>query len=65
LLVRDRRYTKEEIENLCQRLGLELIWTRFVRTGVWDQPLSRLDDHAKEILVLCKTSSTETGALFP
>jgi len=65
LLVRDRRYTKEEIESLCQRLGLELVWTRFVRAGAWHQPLSRLDDHAKEILVLCKTSSTETDVLFP
>jgi hypothetical protein len=65
LLVRDRRYTKEEIEALCQRLGLEVMWTRFVRSGSWHQPLSRLDDHAKEILVLCRNPLTETDVLFP
>jgi 2-polyprenyl-3-methyl-5-hydroxy-6-metoxy-1,4-benzoquinol methylase len=64
LLVRDRRYTKEEIEKLCQRLGLEVIWTHFVRTGAWHQPLPRLDDHAKEILLLCKTPPSESDALF-
>ena len=64
LLVRDRRYTKEEIETLCQHLELEVISTWFVRAGAWHAPLSRLDDHAKEILVLCKKRSTETGMLF-
>ena len=64
LLVRDRRYTQEEIENACRQLGLELIWTRFVRAGAWHRPLSRSDDHAKEILLLCKVSSTEAPMLF-
>jgi 2-polyprenyl-3-methyl-5-hydroxy-6-metoxy-1,4-benzoquinol methylase len=26
LLVRDRRYTKEQIENLCQQAGLDVVW---------------------------------------
>lgn len=65
LLVRDRRYTKEEIENLCQNLGLELVWTRFVRTGGWHQSLSRLDDHAKEILVFCRKHASDSNTLFP
>jgi SAM-dependent methyltransferase len=63
LLVRDRRYTKDEIESLCQRLGLEVIWTHFARTGSWQKPLSRLDDHAKEILVLCRNPLTETDVV--
>ncbi len=54
LLVRDRRYAKEEIEALCRSAGLEVLWARFVRSGSWDDPLPRDSDHAKEILVLCR-----------
>jgi 2-polyprenyl-3-methyl-5-hydroxy-6-metoxy-1,4-benzoquinol methylase len=54
LLVRDRRYTKEEIETLCHKAGLEVIWTRFVKAGAWNEPLPRNSDHAKEILILCR-----------
>lgn len=64
LLVRDRRYTLNEIEGLCHSLGLELVWARFVRAGAWHRPLPGTDDHAKEILVLCKVSSAESGMLF-
>ena len=54
LLVRDRRYTEEEIRTMCAAAGFEVIWTRFVHAGHWDEPLDRLSDHAKEILVLCR-----------
>jgi 2-polyprenyl-3-methyl-5-hydroxy-6-metoxy-1,4-benzoquinol methylase len=64
LLVRDKRFTKEEIEKLCTRVGLEVLWTRFVRAGAWHMPLPRLDDHAKEILVLCKKPAVEEELLF-
>ena len=30
LLVRDRRYTEEEIRTMCVAAGFEVIWTRFV-----------------------------------
>jgi hypothetical protein len=33
LLVRDRRYTQEQIEGLCEQAGLNVVWSRFVRTG--------------------------------
>jgi len=54
LLVRDRRYTQPQIENLCVQAGLDVVWSRFVRAGGWVTPLDRGDDGAKEILVLCR-----------
>ncbi len=64
LVVRDRRYTKEQIENLCRSVNLEIVWSRFVRAGKWREPLDRNDDRAKEILVLCKKPSLESALLF-
>jgi 2-polyprenyl-3-methyl-5-hydroxy-6-metoxy-1,4-benzoquinol methylase/GNAT superfamily N-acetyltransferase len=54
LLVRDRRYTEQEIRQMCSGAGLEVVWTRFVRAGHWDEPLERTSDRAKEILVMCR-----------
>jgi hypothetical protein len=54
LLVRDKRYTAEEIEVLCHNAGLEMIWTHFVKAGSWNEPLPSDSDHAKELLVLCR-----------
>jgi 2-polyprenyl-3-methyl-5-hydroxy-6-metoxy-1,4-benzoquinol methylase len=52
LLVRDRRYTGDEIEVLCRESGLDVVWCRFVKSGAWDQSLPVED--AKEVLVLCR-----------
>lgn len=54
LLVRDRRYTQEEITRMCTAVGLKVIWSRFVRAGRWDEPLDRESDKAKEVLVMCR-----------
>src|SRR5207245_7373222 len=54
LLVRDRRYTKDEIEALCREAGLDIVWSRFVKAGEWDQSSAKDGDHSKEILVLCR-----------
>lgn len=54
LLVRDRRYTKEEITQMCSAVGLKVEWSRFVRAGRWNEPLDRESDQAKEILVMCR-----------
>ena len=65
LLVRDRRYTKLEIERLCCQAGLDVLWSRFVRAGHWDEPLEANDDRAKEILILCRKPALPIGDLFP
>ena len=52
LVVRDRRYRQQDIESLCRSVGLEVIWSRFVRAGRWSESLD--SGSAKEILVFCK-----------
>lgn len=59
MIVRDRRYTDEQIRHYCSGVRLEVVWTRFVRTGKWHEPLERSSDKAKEILVLCRKTATE------
>lgn len=53
-IIRDRRYSEPEIRSECTSAGLEVIWTRFVRSGRWYEELPSDNDHAKEILVLCR-----------
>jgi len=54
LLVRDRRYRRRDIEAMCMKAGLGVLWSRYVRAGQWDVELDAEDDNAKEILVLCE-----------
>jgi len=54
LIVRDRRYRKDDIETMCRTAGLEVLWSRFVRAGRWDQPVDHDHDRAKEILLYCR-----------
>jgi 2-polyprenyl-3-methyl-5-hydroxy-6-metoxy-1,4-benzoquinol methylase len=66
MIIRDRRYTEEQIRQYCAGVGLEVIWMRFVRTGKWNEPLERNSDKAKEILLLCRKATEEQlqGNLF-
>lgn len=54
LLVRDRRYTEDEVIRMCTAVGLRVVWTKFVRAGHWDEPLDRESEKGKEILVMCR-----------
>jgi hypothetical protein len=56
LIVRDRRYSEAEIRSVCEAAGFEVIWSRPVRAGKWDAEES--SDRAKEILVLCRKTSS-------
>ncbi len=53
LIVRDRRFTKVEIETMCMKAGLKVEWSRYVGAGRWSDDLEDHDSRAKEILVLC------------
>lgn len=66
LLIRDRRYTEQQILQFCADAGLEILWSRFVRAGRWAKPLNRESKNAKEILVLCRKPNSESqqGSLF-
>ena len=54
LIVRDLRYTKKQIEEMCKSVGLEVQLSRYVQAGKWDVELSPIDPKAKEILLVCK-----------
>ncbi len=54
LIVRDRRFRKEEIETMCESVGLEVLWSRFVSADNWDNTLDCRHNSAKEILLLCR-----------
>jgi 2-polyprenyl-3-methyl-5-hydroxy-6-metoxy-1,4-benzoquinol methylase len=54
VIVRDRRFSPDEIASLCSGAGLQVVWTRPVQAGHWDRPLDEHDARAKEILVLCR-----------
>lgn len=60
LIVRDKRYTKNEITNLCEEAGLRVQWARYVGSGKWNKPMKPTDSSAKEILVLCQKTEIET-----
>jgi hypothetical protein len=46
VLVRDKRYTVEEITQLCYHAGLEVIWSGFVSSEKWEAPQAPVtDDH--------------------
>lgn len=56
VIVRDRRFSTDEITTLCSDAGLSVVWTRPVRAGHWHQALDEHDNRAKEILVLCRNN---------
>ena len=54
LIVRDRRYTLEEIKQLLEYCGFEIVESSFFQAGRMNTQLSANDRHAKEILIIAK-----------
>jgi SAM-dependent methyltransferase/GNAT superfamily N-acetyltransferase len=55
LIVRDRRFKKDEIERMCRDTGFNVEFSRYARSGLWDDtPLINPQNSAKEILVKCR-----------
>jgi 2-polyprenyl-3-methyl-5-hydroxy-6-metoxy-1,4-benzoquinol methylase len=54
LIVRDRRYTAEELGHLCRSAGVDPVWVRHVRVGHWEDNFPPDDPQAKEVLLLGK-----------
>ncbi|MFQ6882768.1 GNAT family N-acetyltransferase [Clostridium sp.] len=50
-VIRDKRYTKEEISSIVKQIGFTILDIRFVQAGKWDHKLSSTDKKAKEILL--------------
>lgn len=53
-IIRDKRYTKNEIEGILKNQGFTVLESRFVSSGKFGSPLKNTDLHAKEILLVCE-----------
>lgn len=52
-IIRDKRYTKDEISSLFEKHGFSVKQSLYVKAGQWNTPLSRATDmNAKEILLV-------------
>jgi len=57
LIVRDRRFTKDEIIQICRDAGFKVEFARYVRLGNWEKTLFNNNSSSKEILLkLTKTN---------
>lgn len=54
LVVRDRRFTMEEIISICVQAGFEVIDVRYTNASDWNKQYEATSKRAKEILLLCK-----------
>jgi len=56
-VIRDKRYTKMEIEELIRLAGLEVVEGRYVQAGHFDVSLSPIDEKAKEIFLIAQKTN--------
>lgn len=54
LIVRDKRFKKSEIEEMCNEAGLSVEYIRFVNAQDWETGFNPEDKSAKEILLKCR-----------
>ena len=53
-VIRDKRFSRSEIEKMVTNAGFSIVETRFVRAGRWSTSLAPKDKNAKEILIFAK-----------
>ncbi len=53
-VIRDKRYTMDEISELLTGCGFEIAEKRYVRAGHFSERLDAVDKHAKEILIISR-----------
>lgn len=53
-IIRDKRYTMNEISELVEKEGFKIIDSRYVQAGKFEKSLNALDKSAKEILLFCQ-----------
>lgn len=54
LIVRDKRYSMNEIVDLCKSVGFSIIETKYTNATNWNKGYSATNSRAKEILLICK-----------
>jgi len=50
MIVRDRRFTNDEIVKMCEQAGFRVLFSRQVKLGEWNE----IAEGGKEILVKCQ-----------
>lgn len=53
-IIRDKRYTMDEITSLVVQEGFKVIDSRYVQAGKFSKALTNTDPSAKEILLICQ-----------
>ncbi len=51
-IIVDRRYKKEEIENITRNIGFKVLHSAYVSAGHFEKSYNKTDNHAKEILLI-------------
>jgi len=64
LIVRDRRFTKREIETMCEDVGFTVELSRYVNAKDWVTGFEATDKKAKEILLKCRKKMEAPKNLF-
>lgn len=54
LVVRDRRFTMDEIVSICVQVGFAVIDVRYTNASDWNKKYEATSKRAKEILLICK-----------
>ncbi len=53
-VIRDKRFRMDEIKQLLENEGFDIVEARYVSAGHFDRNLLAVDPHAKEIFVVCR-----------
>lgn len=54
LIVRDKRFTKDEIVSMCEEVGFSVLEVKYTNASGWEKEFTSTDVKAKEILLICK-----------
>ena len=54
LIVRDRRFTMIEIDEMCKNVGFKIIEKKYMSSSNWNYEYEATDKKAKEILIICQ-----------
>lgn len=54
LIVRDKRFTMNEIVSLCKSVGFSIVETKYTNASDWNKSYTATSPRAKEILLICQ-----------
>lgn len=59
LIVRDKRFTMDEITSMCKSVGFSIIEAKYTNASDWNESHSPTSSRAKEILLICQKTNEE------